>query len=67
MSDPICVLISRSLDRKNKAVAYLTSRGFDAFGDRLLLGEYGIYVAGPAPLGLTEEIESALGPEQIHG
>jgi hypothetical protein len=42
-----CVFITKSLPHKSAIVRWLTEQGLDAHGDRLLLGEYGIYVTFP--------------------
>ena len=42
-----CLFISKSLLHKNAIVRWLAQQGLDAYGDRLLLGEYGIYVTFP--------------------
>lgn len=60
-----CVYITRDLLEKQRILAFLESVGLCAFGSRLLLGEYGIYVElddeyGTAELDakdITERIE----------
>lgn len=42
-----CVFITKSLSQKNEIVRYLIALGYDAKGDRLLLGEYGVHVTFP--------------------